>query len=115
MGKHKAENMDETPYVVPDLFTQMNNNVFRNNSNSSKLLGNSNHAALNNSFTQDDLRLHDSGISSQHSGESYYVNHQRVHETNHRPSSSINMYVITRHAWPKWPECHNLASYQMFL
>ena len=20
-----------------------------------------------------------------------------------------------RHAWPKWPECHNLASYQMFL
>ena len=107
--------MDETPYVVPDLFTQMNNNVFRNNSNSSKLLGNSNHAALNNSFTQDDLRLHDSGISSQHSGESYYVNHQRVHETNHRPSSSINMYVITRHAWPKWPECHNLASYQMFL
>ena len=89
LGKHKAENnMDETPYVVPDLFTQMNNNVFRN---SNKLGGNSNHAALNNSFTQDDLRLHDSGISSQHSGESYYVN-QRVHETNHnRPSSSINM------------------------
>ena len=81
LGKHKAENnMDETPYVVPDLFTQMNNNVFRN---SNKLVGNSNHAALNNSFTQDDLRLHDSGISSQHSGESYYVN-QRVHEPNHR-------------------------------
>ena len=77
LGKHK-ENMDETPYVVPDLFTQMNNNVFRNSK-----LGNSNHAALNNSFTQDDLRLHDSGISSQHSGESYYVN-QRVHEPNHR-------------------------------
>ena len=19
-----------------------------------------------------------------------------------------------RHAWPKWPECHNLVSYQMF-
>jgi len=86
LGKHKAENnMDETPYVVPDLFTQMNNNVFRN---SNKLVGNSNHAALNNSFTQDDLRLHDSGISSQHSGESYYVN-QRVHEPNHRPSSSM--------------------------
>ena len=52
MGRQK-ETLDETPYVVPDLFTQMNNNILRSSTK------------LGPSLTQDDLRLHDSGVSSQ--------------------------------------------------
>ena len=95
LGRHKET--DETPYVVPDLFTQMNNNVLRTGS---KLDNNvlRTGSKLGSSLTQDDLRLHDSGVSSQHSGESYYAN-QRVHETripsNHMINKSKSAHVIS--------------------
>ena len=79
LGRHKEAHsgiQDETPYVVPDLFTQMNNNVFRTS------------AKFGSSFTQDDLRLHDSGVSSQHSGESYYANQRNHQESSSRQTSS---------------------------